>query len=68
MILKGLGVKDVKVQELFTLDQDSLDILPYASFKVFQREATDRSQENLCTALSSFFSTHRLLTTTTREM
>ncbi|OAR00631.1 hypothetical protein LLEC1_02006 [Akanthomyces lecanii] len=28
MILKDLGVKDVKVQELFTLDQDSLDILP----------------------------------------
>ncbi|EGX96601.1 ubiquitin carboxyl-terminal hydrolase [Cordyceps militaris CM01] len=28
MILKDLGVKDVKVQELFSLDQGSLDILP----------------------------------------
>ncbi|KAJ3481264.1 hypothetical protein NLG97_g7868 [Lecanicillium saksenae] len=27
-ILKGLGVNDVKVQELFTVEQDSLDILP----------------------------------------
>lgn len=45
MILKGLGVKDVKVQELFTLDQDSLDILPYASIKVFQREATNISKK-----------------------
>ncbi|OAA73648.1 ubiquitin carboxyl-terminal hydrolase [Cordyceps fumosorosea ARSEF 2679] len=27
-ILKDLGVKDVKVQELFSLDQDSLDFLP----------------------------------------
>ncbi|KAM0667873.1 hypothetical protein MY8738_007359 [Beauveria namnaoensis] len=28
IILSDLGIKDVKVQELFTLDQESLDILP----------------------------------------
>lgn len=28
-ILRDLGVKDVKTQELFTIDQSSLDLLPY---------------------------------------
>ncbi len=45
MILKDLGVKDVKVQELFTLDQDSLDILPYGSIKAIQRETTNSSKK-----------------------
>lgn len=29
LILQDLGVKDVKIQELFSLDEGSLAILPY---------------------------------------
>lgn len=31
IILRDLGVKDIKAQEIFTIDQDSLDMLPSVS-------------------------------------
>ena len=31
VILRELGVKDVKIQELFGVDEDSLGFLPYVS-------------------------------------
>jgi hypothetical protein len=41
IILRDLGIKDVKVQELFTLDQESLDILPYVEVKLYFETVTN---------------------------
>jgi ubiquitin carboxyl-terminal hydrolase L5 len=58
IILRDLGVQDVRAQELFTVQQESIELLPSVTPHL-RNGLADRS-ENLCTASYSWSNTHQV--------